>query len=321
MARYRKIDVRMWSDREVRRLSRPEPNGQSLWVYLLTGRETAIIPGVFAARESGLAEELGWSLEGFRKAFQEVSGEAFAKGLPHGAEKALAHADWDAGLVWVPNGIKHNAPQSPNVITHWSDTWDELPECDLKEQAYWGLRAFVEGKGEGFQKAFQKAIPKPSWKPLPKPLPIQEQEQEQEQDVVVVGSAQLEELAPVAPRLASNSSLVDSRSVARAWHQAIELSRVAVGISHAHDMHLAEFEAIAGAVNGAVQVAAERPAAVVALCRWFWCAPQGPIQAGRLKPYSAFPKHLAKRVSQDIHSASDWWLSQQQRLSAQEAAP
>lgn len=179
--RYRKVATRIWADREFRRLSRPQPNGQSLFFYLLTGRETAIIPGVLAAREAGMAEELGWPLEAFREAFAEVSGEAFSKGL-RGAEKAMAKADWDAGLVFVPKAIAHNPPQSPNVVTSWRETWDELPECDLKAEAYRELRAFMEGMGEAFLKAFDKAIPKPSWKVSPKARPNQEQEQEQEQE-------------------------------------------------------------------------------------------------------------------------------------------
>lgn len=210
MARYRKIDVRIWSDREVRRLSRPQPNGQSLWMYLLTARETVIIPGVFASRESGLAEELGWPLDGFRKAFAEVSGQAFAEGERFGAEKALAKADWEAGLVYVPNGIKHNAPQSPNVVRSWGRTWDELPECDLKAEAYRGLRAFVEGMGHAFLKAFDEAIPRPSWKAFAKPKPNQDQEQEQEQEgdhargsVGQSGTAQPNGSAPPTPQPAA----------------------------------------------------------------------------------------------------------------------
>jgi hypothetical protein len=182
MARYRKIDIRMWGDREVLRLSRPQPNGQSLWVYLLAGPATGIIPGAYRLREGGLADELGWTVEGFREAFAEVSGEAFRHGFRHGAEKPLAKADWAAGMVWVPKAIKHNPPQSIHVVSSWKVAWDELPECDLKLEAYQGLRAYLEGMSKGFVKAFDEAIPKPSWKPSRKALAIQEQEQDQEQD-------------------------------------------------------------------------------------------------------------------------------------------
>src|SRR5579859_4660658 len=119
MARYRKIDVRMRSDEKFRALSAPPPNGQDCWIYLLTNRYTTSIPGVYAAFEETMARDLGWPLEGFRDAFRE----AFSKGM--------VKADWRAGLVFVPNAIKYDPPQSINVVKSWKDVWNELPECHL----------------------------------------------------------------------------------------------------------------------------------------------------------------------------------------------
>lgn len=146
-ARYSKVTRRMWNDADFRELSAPPPNGQSLWQRLLTGPELTCIPGLFPAWEAGLADALRWPLEGFREAFLEVS------------SKGMAKADWKAGLVWVPKAPKHNKPASPNVILSWGSVWEELPECDLKEEAYRHLRAFAEGWGEAFLKAFDQAIP------------------------------------------------------------------------------------------------------------------------------------------------------------------
>jgi hypothetical protein len=161
---YRKVEVRMWGDAKVMALSKPQPNGQSLWVALLTGEQTDIIPGLFKIGEAAFAEQLGWDLEGFRKAFAEVS--------PEGSAQRLAEADWKARVVFVPKAIHHNAPASPNVVTSWADAWERIPECALKLKAWRTLKAFLEGMSEGFRKAFEKACPKP--------LGIQEQEQEQE---------------------------------------------------------------------------------------------------------------------------------------------
>jgi len=47
-----------------------------------------------------------------------------------------------------------------------------------------------------------------------------------------------------------------------------------------------------------------------AVCRWFWLAPDGPIQSGRIKRGSASPAHLAKRISSDLRAANDWWFAQ-----------
>ena len=170
MARYRKIDVRMWGDAKFRSLSPPPPGGQALWWYLLTNPSTTNIPGLYRAGESQIAEELGWPMKGFREAFREVF------------EQGLVEADWEARLVWIPGAMKYHLPESPNVVKGWATTWDELPECDLKTKAFQLLKAFTEGLGEAFAKAFAKACPKASGKPSRKPKANQEQEQEQEQE-------------------------------------------------------------------------------------------------------------------------------------------
>jgi hypothetical protein len=164
LARYRKIDTRMWGDSKFRELSSPKPSGKYLWMFLLTGPQTSNVPGLFHAGEMALAEELEWSVEDFREAF----GEVFRKGL--------AEADWKARVVWVSNAVKYNQPESPNVVKSWRYAWDEIPECALKTEAHERLKAFTKGLGEGFAKAFAEACAQPS--------PNQEQEQEQEQEQI-----------------------------------------------------------------------------------------------------------------------------------------
>jgi hypothetical protein len=66
------------------------------------------------------------------EAFREAFGEVFRKGL--------AEADWKARVVWVPNAVKYNRPESPNVVKSWRYAWDEIPECSLKAQAHERLR-------------------------------------------------------------------------------------------------------------------------------------------------------------------------------------
>ena len=166
--RYSKVSRRIWNDARFRALSAPQPNAQTLFQRLLTGPELTNIPGCFQAWEAGLAQALGWPLDGFRKAFAEVSAQGLAK------------ADWEVGFIWIPKAILHNKPESPNVVRSWKATWDELPECQLKADAFRALKAFVEGLPKGFGEAFAEGCRKPSAKPSPN----QEQEQEQEQEQV-----------------------------------------------------------------------------------------------------------------------------------------
>ena len=95
MSRYRKIEVRTWSDEKFRALSAIPPSGQGLWFFLLTGPNTTAIPGLFRAGRAAMAEELNWELEAFDEAFQEVF------------EQGMVKADFKAKLVWLPKAIQH----------------------------------------------------------------------------------------------------------------------------------------------------------------------------------------------------------------------
>lgn len=176
MSRYRKIEVRTWSDEKFRSLSPMQPSGQALWFFLLTGPHTGPVPGLFRAGPAAMAEELGWPVEAFREAFREVS------------DKGMAEADFDARLVWLPNAIRHNKPESPNVVRSWRAEIDMLPECNLKKRAIEAIREYLAELGTPYLSAFcdifepsPKASSKPSGKPSAKAMPNQEQEQEQEQ--------------------------------------------------------------------------------------------------------------------------------------------
>ncbi len=168
--RYRKVEVRTWGDEKFRRLTPIPPCGQGLWLFLITSPHTGPIPGLFRAGRAAMAEELGWELEDFQEAFQE----AFREGM--------VEADFKARVVWVPNAIRHNKPESPNVVRSWAAEFDLIPECPLKWKALEALKASIHAIGEAYAKAFDETFRKPSGKPLPKTSPNQEQEQEQEQD-------------------------------------------------------------------------------------------------------------------------------------------
>ena len=162
MSRYRKIDPRIWNDEKFRGLS----DGAKLVFFMLLTHPNMTALGAMRATLSGLAEELGWLPEDFRKAFQE----ACAKGM--------AEHDARACFVSLPNFLRYNQPESPNVVKAWVSSLDLLPECDLKTRVIARARGYAEGMTEGFAKALPEAFAKA----MPKSMPYQEQEQEQEQE-------------------------------------------------------------------------------------------------------------------------------------------
>jgi len=160
MARYRKIDPRIWNDEKFHSMS---DNGKLAFLFLLTHPHMTAL-GAMRATIGGLADELGWT----REAFAEAFGEALSKGM--------AKHDSRACFIALPNFIRYNPPESPNVIKAWVGALDLLPECSLKTRTVTGAKAFAKDLGEAFAKAFREA--------LAKTMPNQEQEQEQEQEQV-----------------------------------------------------------------------------------------------------------------------------------------
>lgn len=168
--RYRKVEVRTWGDAKFRALSPIPACAQGLWLFLITGPHTGPIPGLSRAGRAAMAEELGWEIEDFDKAFAEVF------------QQGMAEADFKARVLYVPNAIKHNKPESPNVVKSWAAEFDLIPECDLKWKAFEALKASIHALGEAYGEAFDKTFCKPSGKATVKTTGNQEQEQEQEQD-------------------------------------------------------------------------------------------------------------------------------------------
>jgi hypothetical protein len=113
---------------------------------------------------------LEWPLKGFRSAWIELE------------RQHMVRADWASRLIWIPNAVRHNPPESPNVVRSWRPSVDDLPECALKTEALVVLRKACEGLGEAFVKAFDEAFPGISDRASPKLWPNQEQDQEQEQE-------------------------------------------------------------------------------------------------------------------------------------------
>jgi len=158
MAKYRKIDPRIWNDEKFRSLS---DNGKLVFLFLLTHPFMTAL-GAMRATIPGLAAEMGWKQEAFAKAFQEA------------LSKGMAEHDAEACFVWLPRFLKYNGPESPNVVKAWVSSLDLLPECSLKNKVIQDVKAFAKALPEAFAKALPEAFAKS--------MPYQEQEQEPKQE-------------------------------------------------------------------------------------------------------------------------------------------
>ncbi|MBI9078321.1 MAG: hypothetical protein JEY79_01115 [Pseudodesulfovibrio sp.] len=159
MAKYRKVSPFIWNDGKFRHLS---DNSKLVFFFLLTHPHMTAL-GAMRANVAGLGAELGWLPKGFREAFLEAT------------EKGMVRYDETASFVWLPKFLKHNPPESPNVVKAWAKSLELLPECDL----FYSMLQHVQGYAEGLPEAFAKVLPEA----FRKSMPYQEQEQEQEQDI------------------------------------------------------------------------------------------------------------------------------------------
>ena len=162
MAKYRKVDTRIWNDEKFMALS---DTGKLAFFFVMTNPHMTAI-GAMRGTVPGLAAELGWKLPKFSRAFME----AVRKGM----------IDYDEGSAFIalPNFLKYNPPESPNVVKSWRDAIDMLPECAGKIRLASRCVAFAEGLPKGFH----EALPKAFREVFAKSMPNQEQEQEQEKD-------------------------------------------------------------------------------------------------------------------------------------------
>lgn len=162
MSRYRITELRMWGDQKFMRLSRPQPNAQTIWQFLLTGPFTTNIPGVNLCRPSMIASWYGWDeSDAYRDAYRHAFAEVIAEGM--------ARASGTAALIVLPGAWKLNVegkfthqPQSINALKAWRPTWTQVPECTLKTETWAGLKGMSDAMSDGYRKAFAMACPKPS---------------------------------------------------------------------------------------------------------------------------------------------------------------
>lgn len=104
MARYRKIDVRIWNDRKFREL---DDNAKLAFLLLLTHPDTNQL-GFIRSRSVSLAFDLGWQSDAMSNAIQTL------------CQKGMLMVDERAGLMFLPNFLKYNPPNGVNGAKSWA---------------------------------------------------------------------------------------------------------------------------------------------------------------------------------------------------------
>lgn len=167
MSHYRKVDTRIWNDAKFRRLTN---TGKLLFLFLVTHPGLTAL-GAMRGTAVGLCEEL-------------AAGEDLRPDWAELLASGMVECDPEARFVALPNFLRYNRPESPNVIRSWVKGFDLLPECSLRDRTLDRAAHCASSCGEGFLKAFREAFQQAFREVLPKVSghlsPNQEQEQEQE---------------------------------------------------------------------------------------------------------------------------------------------
>ena len=162
MSRYRQIHCLIWNDDKFPFLS---PMAKLVFIHLLTTPYGTPF-GLFKCSLNALIDESRIPEKGYREGFKEV----LSKGMAYYNENHL--------LIYIPNFVKHNPPANPNVVKSWRKIFNELPNCNLKNDFLLAFTEYCEGLAKGFHKPFGE----PCSNGMPNGMPNQEQEQEQEQE-------------------------------------------------------------------------------------------------------------------------------------------
>lgn len=173
MARYKKIDVRIWNDAKFNALS---SDARLIFLFMLTSPQTTMV-GAVPVDKHTVSRILK---------FDEIR---YGIGYKQLSEYGMLEYD-EAGIFWIKNFLKYNPPENPKVVISWSSLLDLFPECQLLIKIAKSVLKACETRGEAYVKALH-----PEFKKLAKydmsngmpygiayPIPYQEQEQEQEQE-------------------------------------------------------------------------------------------------------------------------------------------
>jgi hypothetical protein len=169
MARFRKVDPRIWNDAKFASLS---GEAKLMFLYLLTSPSMTVL-GALPMRASAVAEELGLDSERYGKRYQEL----YQRGM----------VEYDSrGLFWVRNYMKYNGPDNPKVVISWSSALDLLPECPLLYKVLESARNHCVSRGKGFPKAFTDTLGNCLKYGMPYGMPNKEKEKEKEKEYLDV---------------------------------------------------------------------------------------------------------------------------------------
>lgn len=142
--RYRRVHSNSWLQSDVRSLNDAE---KVVWFYCITGLQSTSV-GVYRISSAVAVEEIGGG----------ITAEDFDSRFAVVREAMGWRYDPEVRLLWMPEWLERNPPQSPNVTKSWRKLLNGLPECELKYEATEAAFRFLRDERFNFHEDFRKAF-------------------------------------------------------------------------------------------------------------------------------------------------------------------
>jgi hypothetical protein len=113
-----------------------------MWLYLTTGPQSTSV-GIYRLSIAVAVEELG-----------NLTETEFLERLEAVCDVFAWRYDPRTRVLWLPEWLRENPPQSPNVCVAWRKLLVTVPDCELKAEAIDAIQGFLCSFGESFRKAF-----------------------------------------------------------------------------------------------------------------------------------------------------------------------
>jgi hypothetical protein len=153
---YRKVSPGLWEDAKFKSWGPVPRSPHTLLLWLLTGPTLRSLPGIAPVGRSSMIERIKWPEAEFDKCMAVL------------VKDRIVIVDYEAPILWLPNAIRYNAPNSSKNVAAWGSQWRDVPECELKDAIWRHLLACCEffdktksKSGDSFVTAFRKACHRP----------------------------------------------------------------------------------------------------------------------------------------------------------------
>lgn len=113
-----------------------------VWLYCKAGLQSTSV-GVYRLSSAVAAEDL-----------VNVTADEFDHRFHAVCQACGWHFDEAVRVLWIPEWLPDNPPQSPNVVTSWCKLLNAVPDCAIKAAAVDAIHRYLKDLPDSFRKAF-----------------------------------------------------------------------------------------------------------------------------------------------------------------------